>query len=163
MNILVKFLRKVCRSLSRVVFPNVLRICLLRLAGVRIGKDVFINEGLTLASIVGQEELLVIDDRAALGPNNIIILTTDPNFSNLRKLKKAIPSIESRGKVHIKHDVWIGAGCIILPNITIGEYSIIGAGSVVTRDVPPGSIAVGVPAKVIKDINNLLKEGNLSE
>jgi acetyltransferase-like isoleucine patch superfamily enzyme len=50
------------------------------------------------------------------------------------------------------HDVWIGTGVIILPNVTVHEFSIIGAGSVVTKDVPAYSIVAGVPAKVIKKL-----------
>ncbi|WP_235046744.1 DapH/DapD/GlmU-related protein [Arthrobacter nitrophenolicus] len=49
--------------------------------------------------------------------------------------------------VHIGRDVWIGAGTIVLGGVTIGEGSVIGAGSVVTKDIPPYSIAVGSPAK----------------
>lgn len=54
------------------------------------------------------------------------------------------------GSIVIKDYVWIGAGSIILPGITIGEGAIIGAGSIVSRDIPPYSIAAGVPAKVIR-------------
>ncbi|WP_060981700.1 DapH/DapD/GlmU-related protein [Vibrio splendidus] len=53
-------------------------------------------------------------------------------------------------KVHVGHDVWIGHGVIVLPGITIGNGSIVGAGSVVTKDVPPYSIVVGNPAKVLR-------------
>ncbi len=53
-------------------------------------------------------------------------------------------------KVHVGHDVWIGHGVIVLPGITVGNGSIVGAGSVVTKDVPPYSIVVGNPAKVLR-------------
>lgn len=53
-------------------------------------------------------------------------------------------------KVSIGHDVWIGANCVILPGVTIGSESVIAAGSVVTKDIPPGVFAAGVPARVIK-------------
>ena len=64
------------------------------------------------------------------------------NFVNERK--------QIHQKVTIKNDVWIGANSVIMPGITIGNGSIIGAGAVVTKDVPDYAIAVGVPAKVIK-------------
>jgi phosphonate metabolism protein (transferase hexapeptide repeat family) len=53
-------------------------------------------------------------------------------------------------KCTLGHDIWIGHGAIILPGVTVGTGAVIGAGSVVTKDIPPYSIAVGVPAKVIK-------------
>ena len=55
------------------------------------------------------------------------------------------------GKIKIEDDVWIGSNVIILPNINIGKGSIIGAGSVVTKNIPEYSVAVGVPARVIKN------------
>ena len=56
--------------------------------------------------------------------------------------------------VHIDDDVWIGDGAIILPGVHIGQGSIVGAGAVVSRDIPSGSIAVGVPAKVVGQIGD---------
>jgi len=59
-------------------------------------------------------------------------------------------SIRNIQKVNIKNDVWIGANCVILPGITIGNGAIIGSGAVVTKDVPDYAVVAGVPAKVIK-------------
>ena len=56
----------------------------------------------------------------------------------------------SKGSVRIEDDCWIGMGACILPNVTIGKHSVIGANAVVTHDIPPYSVAVGNPAKVIK-------------
>ena len=53
----------------------------------------------------------------------------------------------------IADDVWIGAGAIVLPGVTIGRHSVVAAGAVVTRDVPPGTVVAGVPAKVVKHLN----------
>ena len=55
-------------------------------------------------------------------------------------------------QVTISDDVWIGAGAVILPGVTIGEHVVVAAGSVVTKDVPSHSVVAGVPAKVIKSI-----------
>ncbi|MCK4454654.1 acyltransferase [Candidatus Parcubacteria bacterium] len=152
-NLISKFLRKLCRSVAKSVFPNNLRIFLLRKAGVKISDDVFITEGLTLVCSFGYEGNLIIEDRVSLAPNVIIIITSHPNLSKLKILKDVYPFINVKGKIHIKHDAWIGSGCIILPNVTIGEYSIVGAGSVVTKDVEPFTVSVGVPAKVIKKLS----------
>ena len=59
------------------------------------------------------------------------------------------------GSVTVEDDVWIGSNCVILPGVTIGCGSVIGAGAVVTKDIPPYSIAVGVPAKVLKQRKNI--------
>lgn len=152
MNLFTKFFRRTCRSLATVVFPSSLRVFFLRLAGVNIGRDVAINEGLTIACIVGHEENLLIEDRVAVGPGTILILTSDPNYSRLNDFKHIYPFINVKGKIQLKHDSWIGAGAIILPNITIGEFSIVGAGSVVTKDVLPYTIVAGVPARILRNI-----------
>ena len=58
------------------------------------------------------------------------------------------------GPVTIEDEVWLGEGVCVLPNVTIGKHSVIGSNSVVTKDIPPYSVAVGVPAKVIKRYNH---------
>ena len=62
--------------------------------------------------------------------------------------------LESAKPITIKKDVWIGGNVVILPGVTIGENSVIGAGSVVTKDIPDNSVAVGNPARVIRSNNN---------
>jgi acetyltransferase-like isoleucine patch superfamily enzyme len=147
-----KFFKKNCRILAKVVFPNSLRILFLKAAGVKIYDNVTINEGFTFVGDVGYESELKIEDRVAIGPNVTMIVKSHPNNSKLIFLKDNCPFVNVSGKILIRHDAWIGAGCIILPNICIGEFSIVGAGSVVTRDVLPYTIVAGVPAKVLKNI-----------
>ena len=60
--------------------------------------------------------------------------------------------------VRIEENVWIGAGAILLPGVTIGKNSVIGAGSVVTRDIPENVVAVGVPCRVLRPINDRDKQ-----
>jgi len=67
------------------------------------------------------------------------------------------------GKVHIGKGVSIGVNVVVLPGVTIGEGAIIGAGSVVTKDIPPYTIAAGNPARVIKTIDEFIKEQKLKE
>ena len=55
--------------------------------------------------------------------------------------------------IHIKRGAWIGAGASILPGVTVGEYAIVGAGAIVTKDVPDYSVVVGSPARVVKTLD----------
>ena len=80
----------------------------------------------------------------------ITVTALNHNFSDTNK------RIDEQGvsttPVTIEDDVWIGANAVILPGVTIGEHSVVAAGAVVTKDVPPHSLVAGVPAKVIKKI-----------
>jgi len=58
-----------------------------------------------------------------------------------------------KGKIILEDDCWLGAGVIIMPNITVGKGAIVGSGAVVTKNVNPNTIVAGVPAKKIKDIS----------
>lgn len=98
--------------------------------------SVTIEEGVLIASFV------YISDHAH-GNNAYTDLTVSPLSRPLF----------SRGGVHIGRNAWIGEKSSILPGVTIGEGAIIGANSVVTKDIPPYSIACGAPARVIKTIN----------
>lgn len=150
-----KILKKIYRSISKFsLIPSGGRVLFLRMAGVKIGKEVIINEGFTLACDLGYESNVIIEDRVAFGPNVTLVVTSHPNSSYLRELKNEYPHFEIFGKITIKHDSWVGAGAIILPNVIVNEYSIVGAGAVVTRDVAQFSIVIGIPAKVIKKIEN---------
>lgn len=71
-------------------------------------------------------------------------------FANVPYLKRALIS---KGPVHIEDNVWLGENVCVLPGVTIGKGSIIGANAVVTSDIPPFSIAVGIPAKAVKRLN----------
>ncbi len=75
-----------------------------------------------------------------------------PDYSDVKSTPPLQRDLTSKGPVKIGDKVWIGEKVTILPGVTIGECSIIGAGSVVTKDVPPYSVVVGNPAKVIKSI-----------
>lgn len=160
MNIISKLFRRICRFLSLVVFPSPVKVFFLRLAGVNIGKNVALNDGITLACNVGYESYLSIEDRVAIGPNTIFIITSDPNHSFLHKMNDVSQLIKI-GNIKVKNDAWIGAGCIILPDITIGEFSIIGAGSIITKDVPPYTIVAGAPARIIRKLDKEYIEGQI--
>ena len=68
--------------------------------------------------------------------------------------RKEFPGINVMGRIKIGNNVFIGSHTIFLPNVTVGDNVVIGAGSLVTKDIPANSVAAGVPAKVIRDIEN---------
>lgn len=106
-----------------------------------IGNNVFINFNCSFLD----RGTIKIGDNVLIGPNCNIFTTNHPIAPKNRKstISKAIT---------IKNDVWIGGNVTILPGITINANSIVGAGSVVTKDVPENVIVAGNPAKVIKNI-----------
>lgn len=129
-------------------FPmNKLRILLLRLCGYNIGDKVYIGERIMIIDELSDKNNLFIGDRVAIAPCVILITSSQPNFSKLRECNKV-----ENGPIQIKNDAWIGAGSIIFPNVTVGEGAIVGAGSVVKKDVAPYTVVVGVPAKKVSEV-----------
>ena len=147
---MIRIKNKLLRLLVKSSFPNSVRVWSLKKLGIHVGDAVYVGEGLTLACVLGSESLLYIGDRVSIAPNVTIILTSDPNNSRLVRLKDKYENIIAKGKVIINDDVWLGAGSIIFPNVEIGEMSIIGAGSLVNRDVPGMTISAGVPSRIIR-------------
>lgn len=94
-----------------------------------------------------------IGDHVMIAPNVVVTATGHPIHPDVRRDGRqfSLP-------VHIEDDVWIGAGAIILPGVTIGRNSVIGAGSVVTRDIPPNVVAVGTPCRVLREITDRDRE-----
>ncbi len=106
---------------------------------IRIGSGVFANFGCVFLDVVGID----IGDQCQIG-SYVQILTADhPRDPALRA-----EGLECGRPIRLGRNVWVGSGAIILPGVTIGDDAIIGAGSVVTRDVPPGATAAGNPATV---------------
>lgn len=109
---------------------------------ITIGKNVFLNTGCSFQDRGG----IRIGDGAQIGMN-VAIAT----------LNHGLP-LKTRGKTYaqpvvIGENAWIGSNATILPGVTIGDNSVVAAGAVVTKDIPPDSVAAGVPAKVIKTID----------
>ena len=103
----------------------------------KIGNQVYVGDHLTIT--VGDSYKTVT-----------LVLVSHPNYSKLKKLLSSFPKKE----IEIGDDSWIGANAVIMPNVKIGKMCIIGAGAVVTKDVPDYSVVVGVPAKIIKKIDD---------
>ncbi len=108
-----------------------------------LGSNVYANFNLTLVD----DTDVYIGDSVMIGPNVTIATAGHPIDPELRS-KVAQFNIP----VRIGNNVWIGAGAVILPGITIGDDSVIGAGSIVTKDIPAGVVAVGNPCRVLRPI-----------
>ncbi len=113
-------------------------------AHIHIGSNVYANFNLTVVD----DGNVYIGDSTMIGPNVTIATAGHPVLPELRE-----KAYQFNIDVHIGKNVWIGAGAIILPGVTIGDNSVIGAGSIVTKDVPANVVAVGNPCKVLREIN----------
>jgi maltose O-acetyltransferase len=105
---------------------------------IRLGKGVFLNFGCILLDVV----TIDIGDFCQIGTGVQIVTADHPRDPVLRA-----QGLESGKPIRIGRNVWIGSGAIILPGVTVGDDAIVGAGSVVTRDVLPGVTVMGNPAK----------------
>ena len=114
-----------------------------------IGSNVYSNFNLTLID----DGDIYIGNYTMIAPNVTICTAAHPIYPALRE-----KGLQYNKEVHIGRCVWIGAGVIILPGVKIGDNSVIGAGSVVTKDIPSDSVAYGNPARVARKINDRDKE-----
>ena len=117
---------------------------------IRLGDGVFLNFNCVILDVVE----VAIGERTQIGPAVQIVAADHPRAAAGRAAGR-----ELGRPVRIGRNVWIGAGAIILPGVTIGDDALIGAGSVVTRDVPPWHLAIGAPAE-IRPLPEKLREEN---
>lgn len=110
---------------------------------ITIGKNFYANYNLTILDT----EKVKIGDNVFIGPNCNIYTAGHPI-----DIQKRNENLESRIPVKIGNNVWLGGNVTILPGITIGDNTTIGAGSVVTKDIPSNVVAAGNPCKVIKEL-----------
>lgn len=110
---------------------------------VEIGDRVAVNRGVEFYSDYLNGHRIVIGDDVHIAPN-VKFHAAGHDLTDLVR--------HTGADIVVGDGAWIGASSIVLPGVKIGEHSVVGAGSVVTSDVPPGKIAVGVPARVIGDV-----------
>lgn len=106
-----------------------------------IGKNVFINSDCTFLDLGG----ITIEDDVLIGPKVSLLTEGHPIEPEQRNALFAKPIL-------IKTNVWIGAGAIILPGVTIGKNTIVAAGAIVSKDVPDNVVVGGIPAKIFKNV-----------
>ena len=110
---------------------------------ISLGRNVFINHHCTFLDCAP----IVIGDDVQIGPAVQLYTAQHPIDAKVRRsgLESAIP-------IRIGNDVWIGGGALVLPGVTIGDRSVIGAGSIVVHHVPPDSVVVGNPARIVRTL-----------
>lgn len=135
--------------------PNI-RKRAFELLGAQIGERTHFNLGIRIVNDYPEDDLLIIGKDVSIAPGVIFICNSGPNpDSPLCIQNEYVKNNLIKGQaIVIKDDSWVGAGVIILPGVKIGQGAVIGAGAVVTHDVPDYSIAIGIPAKPIKNISS---------
>jgi maltose O-acetyltransferase len=108
-----------------------------------IGARTFVNFGLVALDVAPID----IGDDVQIGPRVQLLTPTHPIDPEPRRAKR-----ESAAPIAIGDNVWLGGGVIVCPGVTVGADTVVGAGSVVTRDLPPGVLAMGVPARVVRSL-----------
>lgn len=111
---------------------------------IRVGRNVFVNQNCTFYDLGGLE----IGDDVMIGPNVSLITASHPLEPSERR------AVTIGRPIVIERNVWIAAGVTIIGGVRVGENSVVAAGSVVTRDVPPNTLVGGNPARVIRSIGD---------
>ena len=111
---------------------------------IRVGRNVFVSQNCTFYDLGG----LDIRDDVLIGPNVSLITAGHPVEPSRRR------AVTIGKPIVIERNVWIAAGATIIGGVTVGENSVVAAGSVVTKDVPPNTLVGGNPAKVIRSIGD---------
>lgn len=110
---------------------------------VHFGRHVYANFNLTVVD----DTHVYVGDYTQFGPNVVLAVAGHPIDPALRE-----QGYQYNLPIHIGRNCWIGAGALILPGVTIGDNTVIGAGSVVTRNIPSGVVAVGNPCRVLRAV-----------
>lgn len=116
---------------------------------VHFGDGVYANFGLTCVD----DTHIYVGSHILFGPNVVLATAGHPMLPELRK-----HGIQYNMPIHIGENCWLGAGVIVVPGVTIGDNVVIGASSVVTKDIPSNSVAMGTPCRVVRQINDHDKE-----
>lgn len=110
---------------------------------IRVGPGTFANFGLVALDVA----TITIGADVQIGPNVQLLTPTHPVEPKPRRDKW-----EAAEPITIGDNAWLGGGAIVLPGITVGENTVVGAGAVVTRDLPPNVVAVGNPARIVRNL-----------
>jgi maltose O-acetyltransferase len=112
-------------------------------SNITIGARTFVNYNLTALDVAA----ITIGEDCQIGPGVQLLTPTHPLEPGPRRDK-----LEAARPITIGDNVWLGGGVIVCPGVTIGDNSVVGAGAVVTKDIPAGVVAVGNPARPVRDL-----------
>jgi len=112
---------------------------------VHFGANVYANFNLTLVD----DTHIYVGDHTMIGPNVTLATAGHPILPELRE-----QNYQYNMPVHIGHNCWLGAGVIVLPGVTIGDNVVVGAGSIVTKNLPDNGVAVGNPCQVMRQVSD---------
>jgi acetyltransferase-like isoleucine patch superfamily enzyme len=148
-----KLKKRVGRLLLSMPVTMNIRVVLLRFSGYKVGKSCTIGSHFTISDRAIDIDNIIIGDRVNIGSNVSLITSSAPNTSVLNRIYKL-----KYEKIIIGNDCWIGTGVIILPGITIGDCSIVGAGVVVEKDIPKYTVVKHSNPEYIKLHDSLINK-----
>jgi len=138
--------RRVCKKLLKLLARNTpgsgIRRQLLRMAGYTVGEGAFVGEDLIIVDEPEDRNEVIIGARVAIAPRVTLVVSSRPQLSEIGPYVRS-----AHGRIVIGDDAWLGTGCIVLPGVRIGSGAVVGAGAVVTKDVPDYTVVAGVPAR----------------
>lgn len=114
-------------------------------SNITVGKNFYMNFNCIILDVCS----VTIGDNVMIAPNVQIYAATHPIDA-----KERISGLEYGKQITIGDNVWLGGSCVICPGVSIGKNSVVGAGAVVVKDVPPNVVVAGNPAKIIKQVEN---------
>jgi maltose O-acetyltransferase len=114
------------------------------MAGYTIGDGAFVGEDLIVVDEPEDRNEVIIGLRVAIAPRVTLVVSSRPQLSQIGPYVRS-----AHGRIIIGDDAWLGTGCIVLPGVRIGNGAVVGAGAVVTRDVPDYAVVAGIPARLM--------------
>lgn len=143
---------RLCKLIANYYTDARIRKLYLKRLGVIMGEGTYANLGLKIVPN-DNEYCVIIGDYVSIGPNLTLITDSAPNNGReITEIEYVKNKLIKKENIYIEDNVWIGANVTILPGVRIGKCSVIGAGSVVIKDVEEYSIYAGVPARKIREL-----------
>lgn len=139
-----KMLKEMCGSIGENCYIELPVYSNFGLKHVYFGNEIYVNFGCTFVD----DTYIYVGDNTMFGPNCVIATPSHPINNELRK-----KTFQYNFPVKIGQNCWLGAGVIVLPGVTIGDNVVVGAGSVVTKDLPSNTVCVGNPCRVMRSIS----------